>query len=191
MFLFLINCGTSFAQKMEGEFLILTFVEKEKNVNHKEKVYYWIFQVDSLDSKDFVASKLFLSNFSSNNLIDCCKGFEMDPFLIFQETEYNFETGYLKFLSEFQELLLKRKKLQTIKIKWESGQSKKVKIFGTALIGKFCFSEYHKIGKERDGYYGKVALPHSDIYILESFWKSKEVKWKNKNLFLFNYSIIN
>ena len=192
IFCVLIFCANRLlAQKMDGKFLVLTFEENYKVSQHGVKEYYWIVSTDSLETKSLLLSKLYLSDFSSDDLAECCLGVDVDPSLVFETTEYNFMEGYLESLNIFESLVQNNRRwLQTIKVKWENGQSKTVKVYATAIEGLFCFSNYHVIGRARDGYLGKVVLPYSGFKLFDEFWESHESQLKSKDFSQTNYWII-
>lgn len=185
-------CTTSLsAQKMNSTFLIVSFEEAYKKSQHGTKDFYWIISSDSLESEELALSKLYLSDFSSDNLTDCCSGTDIDPSLVFDKTEYNFKEGYLKSIEVLENLVKNnRRKLQTIKIKWTNGQSKKVVVYATAIKGSFCTSNYHMIGRDRNGYLGKVVLPHSNFEVFDQFWESQGVRLKSRDFSQMDYDII-
>lgn len=190
--LVMIFCTTNvIAQKVNNTFLILCFEEDFKVSQHETKEYYWIVSTESLETKNLELAKLFMSDFSSDNLIDCCSGEAIDPFLVFDKTDYSFEDGYLNSLDYFENIVRShREKLQTIKIKWSNGQSKTVSIYGTVVKGSFCISNYHKVGRDRTGYSGKVALPYSSFEVVDDFWTSNGDQFRSIDFSQFNYSII-
>jgi hypothetical protein len=188
----MIICSSNvIAQKVNDTFLVLCFEEKFKVSQHDTKEYYWIVSTDSLETKNLELAKLFISDFSSDNLIDCFSGEAFDPFLIFDKTNYSFEAGYLNSLDYFESIVRgHREKLQTIKIKWSNGQSKTVSIYGTVVKGSFCISNYHAIGRERTGYSGKVAIPYSSFELVDGFWTSNGDQFRSIDFSQWNYSII-
>ncbi len=185
-------CATSLsAQKIDGTFLIISFEETYEISQHGTKEYFWIIPTDSLGSEELVLSKLFISNFPSDNLKDCCSGVDIDPSLVFDKTEYSFEDGYLKSLEILENLISKnRRKLQTIKIKWVNKQSKKIVVYATAIKGSFCTSNYHIVGRSRDGYLGKVVLPHSDFELFDKFWELHGTRLKSRDFSQMDYDVI-
>lgn len=179
------------AQKENNTFLVLCFEEDFKVSQHDTKEYYWIVSTESLETKNLELAKLFMSDFSSDNLIDCCSGEAIDPFLVFEKTDYSFDAGYLNSLDYFENIVRgHREKLQTIKIKWSNGQSKTVSIYGTVVKGTFCISNYHEVSRERTGYSGKVALPYSSFELVDGFWTSYGDQFRSIDFSQWNYSII-
>lgn len=192
MFLAMVFCTSNLiAQKVDNAFLVICFEEDYKMSQHKKKEFYWIVSIDSLESKNLDLSKLFMSDFSGENLIECCLGKEIDPYLVFDRTEYGFEDGYLNSLESFKRLVkANREKLQKIKIKWISGQSKTVSVYGSVVRGSFCISNYHVVGQARTGYSGKVVLPHSDFELVDDFWALNGGQLRSRDFFQWNYAII-
>lgn len=188
----MIFCSSNLiAQKVDNTFLVLCFEEDYKISQHDTKEYYWVVSIDSLESKSLELAKLFISGFSSDNLIACCSGEAIDPFLVFDKTEYGFEEGYLNSLDYFKSLVKNnRKKLQTINIKWSNKQSKKVSVYGTVVKGSFCITNFHVLGKARTGYSGKVVLPYSGFELITDFWTLNGNQLRSRDFSQWNYAII-
>ena len=107
------------------------------------------------------------------------RGKQIDPFLVFDDSRYDLDENYLQGLSRLKSLIqAKRRKVQSIKKKWANGQSIKISVYVTPIIGSFCSSEYHLLGQSRNGYGGLIYLPYlSDFQADESFWQSLEVDY--------------
>jgi len=114
-----------------------------------------------------------LKSFSKTDLIDCCNGKEIDPFVVYPNTSYDFDSTHFENLEQLEKILSKNKKLlQKIRKKWTSGhgQQETINIYATPVYGKFCSSDFHEIGKKRTGYEGKVYIPISSFSAYSEFW---------------------
>lgn len=171
------NLGSS--QVENGKYVIVTFEHTYKQSQHGKESFYWVVPNDSINSYETSLSKIFLDGFSVNNLEDCCEGKQIDPFLVFDDSRYDLDEDYLQSLSRLKSLIKeKRRKVQSIKKKWTNGQSVRISVYVTPIIGSFCSSEYHVLGQARNGYDGLVYLPYlSDFKVDKSFWQSLEVDY--------------
>lgn len=158
-------------------YVIISIEDSYKVSQHGAKSYYWIIELDSLNSYDFNPSYLFL-NFTKQNLDDCCNGIEVDPFLVFPDSKYEVDTFLTNELIKFKDIISNnKKKVLEIKKKWYSGQKLTVSIYATPVFGKFCSSDFHKIGQQRQGYYGKVYMPFSSFEYYHDFWEQDKSKF--------------
>jgi hypothetical protein len=161
-----------------SKYVIFTFEDTYKISGGLTKRYYWIIAQDSIKSIDNHVLYLFLDGFSKNNLTDCCNGKDIDPTTEFQNTSFDFTRDYSKGLDELDTLMLKnRKELQTVTKTWSLGQVEEIKVFATAITGKFCSSNFHKFGKKISDYKGKVYIPYSSFSYAEGFWESDKAKF--------------
>lgn len=161
-----------------GHYVVITFEDIYKISQHGKKDYFWIIPIDSLKSYESNLSKLFMSDFTKNNLDDCCKGNPIDPFVLIEGSIFIFEAGYSKDLGDLKQIVLKnRKRLQRITKKWETGQEETITIFATPLRGRFCSSQFEQFGQKRTGYHGQVFIPFSAFVYAEDFWKSTNAKF--------------
>lgn len=152
-------------------YVIISIEDSYKVSQHGTKSYYWIIEVDSLNSYDFNPSYLFL-NLTKQNLDDCCNGIEVDPFLVFPDTQFEEDTLHANDLRVLKDIIsVKRKKIMEITKKWSCGQKEVITIYATPVIGRFCRSDFHKIGQQRQEYYGKIYMPFSSFEYYHDFWE--------------------
>jgi hypothetical protein len=165
-----------FAQTL-GSYAIISFEDSYKISEHGTKRYHWIIETDSLESYNIEPSYLFL-NFSKENLEDCCDGIEVDPFLVFPSSKYEIDSIHSLDLEKLENIISqKRKKIMEVKKRWSSGQWEVVKVYVTPVIGKFCSSNFHEVGQQRQGYKGKVYMPFSSFEYQADFWESEKAKF--------------
>ncbi len=150
----------SMAQLEKKEFVVFTVEQSFKISQHDKKVYNFIVAVDSLVNYNYEIAPLYLEGFSYNNLSDCCSGNPVNPNLVFKNTTYDFKISYLNQLEEFEQLLNKKKKMiQTIKRKWNSGQKEIIKIYYTPVLGEFCSCGF----LDETSTVKKVFIPFSNV----------------------------
>jgi hypothetical protein len=126
-FLFFLVCFEAFSQSTSKEYVVITFEGHFKISQHGTETYFWIIPVDSISASSSSLSRLFVSNFSTNNLQDCCAGGPVDPILVTEVSNFKLDDKYLSSLENLRQLILHdRKKLQKITKKWESGQEETV-----------------------------------------------------------------
>jgi hypothetical protein len=171
--------GIVFAQQQTlKKYIIITFEDKYESSGEGISSYYWIIPQDSILSNNNNVSRLFLSHFSKNNLIDCCNGKDINPLLMPPGTNFEFDSNYDKILDELAQIIVKnRKKIQTTTKIWAYGQKEQITIFATPVLGKFCSSNFDKFGQVDYGYKGKVYLPYSSFSYLGEFWQSEKMKF--------------
>jgi hypothetical protein len=73
------------------KYVIFTFHEKYKISQHGEKYYYWILPQDSISINNFNIARLFMSEYSVNNLNDCCNRKDIDPELVRSVENYHLD----------------------------------------------------------------------------------------------------
>ena len=180
------------SQEVFQKYVIITFEDIYNVAKYEKKNYYWIVSQDSIISYNIVLSHLFIGGFSKTNLDDCRMGVFFDPYIITQNTNYNFDSIFYCNLTKLENILnKKKKKLQQIKKKWSTGKKEIITIFATPIIGIFCSSDYHILGQQRYGYNKKIYLPVSSFLYSEEFWKSDKAKFILKyDLSKLNFSII-
>ncbi len=183
-FLFFLVCFEAFSQSTSKEYVVITFEGHFKISQHGTETYFWIIPVDSISASSSSLSRLFVSNFSTNNLQDCCAGGPVDPILVTEVSNFKLDDKYLSSLENLRQLILHdRKKLQKITKKWESGQEETVRVYATAIEGDLCQCDFHSIGQQRTGYKGKVCIPKSSFSSHEDFWKSPQASFILKHDF--------
>jgi len=172
LLLLLVSYG-AFSQGALKEYVVITVEDQYKVSQHGTQTYFWIVPIDSVISSATNLSRLFLSDFSANNLQDCCVGSAVDPIVVTESSNFKLDGNYLAELESLRKVILQnRRKLQKITKKWTSGQEETVQIFATAIRGEFCECSFHPIGQQRTGYKGNVCVPKSSFSSYEDFWKS-------------------
>ena len=169
----------SFSQVSNSEaYVIITIEDTYKISQHGTQTYFWIVPVDSIKSYNTTMSRLFLSDFTMNNLDDCCSGKAIDPFVYEQNSNFSIDATYSASLKNLKELVLKnKKKVQRIEKKWYSNQNETIVVYATPVSGKFCSSDFHPIGQHRTGYHGRVYVPKSSFAHSENFWSSLKANY--------------
>lgn len=183
----------SFAQSERPvPYIIFTIEDTYKVSQHGTQTYFWIIPVDSIKSHNMTISRLFLSDFTRSNLEDCCLGKPFDPFVYDQDPSIALDSDYRERLDNLKQLVRQRKKkIQKIDKKWESGQAETVVIFATPVVGEFCSSDFHPIGQHRTGYRGRVYLPKASFRYDDTFWSSSRADYVMKKDFsLLDFDII-
>jgi len=172
LLLLLVSYG-AFSQSASKEYVVITVEDQYKVSQHGTQTYFWIVSIDSVISSATNLSRLFLADFSANNLQDCCAGNAVDPVVVTESSNFKLDEGYLAELESLRKLILQdRRRLQKVTKKWMSGQEETVQIFATAIRGEFCKCSFHPIGQQRTGYKGNVCVPKSSFSSYEDFWKS-------------------
>jgi len=159
------------------QYVIFSFEQTHKVSQHGLKEYFWILPVDSLKGYDSQLYPLFLKGISTDNIVDCCAGKEIDPFLVFENTDFYLDSINSAVISNLINTLRKNsRKVQTIRKVWSSGQKESIRIFATPVAGHFCFSQFHPIGQQRTGYKGVISVPSSLASIIPEFWDTTKSK---------------
>jgi len=195
IFLSLIATNATYPQQKSISDYVIIIAEKGSKISqHKTQAYYWIASTDSIGSYDFKLSKLFLSNFSKNNISDCILEKEVDPFLVVEGVtyDYGFETEYLTTKKNLNEVIKKyKKRIQKIRKNWLSGQEEIINVYAVFIKGEFCQTKYHWIGEERTGYKGKIFFPISNFEYANDLWEIDEIKYiLNRDYSNFEFDII-
>jgi hypothetical protein len=183
----------SFSQRTgPGLYVVITFEDVYKISQHGKRDYFWIISNDSLKSFESKLSKLFMSDFTKNNLDDCCGEKPIDPFVLTEGSIFIFDAGYSKELENLKQIVFKnRKRLQRISKKWDAGQEETITVFATPMYGRFCSSEYYLSGQTRTGYKGRVFLPFSSFTYADDFWKTANAKFiLNRDFSRLNFEMI-
>jgi hypothetical protein len=193
LILFILSFGHfnySYGQEQKS-YIIISFEDVYKKSQHGKKTYYWIIARDSVNTYDVKLSYLFF-DFSKQNLEDCCNGVAVDPFLVFPGSKYEIDTQNSSELFKLKEIITrKKKKIMKVEKKWATGQKETIIVYATPVIGKFCSSNFHEIGQQRQGYKGKVYMPYSNFEYQEAFWNSAEAEYiLNSDISSFNFDVI-
>ena len=176
LILFVLSGYITIAQKPElHSFIILTVEDSFSKGFEGVKKYYWIIETDSIKSSNSVFYPLLLSGFSKANLEDCCKGIDVDPFVLTEkDSVFDMGSGYFKKSEYLDKLIVsKRKKTQQITKEWTLKQNKElITFYITPIKGRFCSSGFAKTGQWRTGYNGKIFIPYSTFEVNLDFWNS-------------------
>lgn len=162
----------------QSNYVILTVEDSFSRGFEGVKKYYWIIETDSIKSSNGVFYPLLLSNFSKANFENCCKGIDIDPFVLTQaDSVFDMGSDYFKESESLSKLILsKRKKTQQIVKEWVFKKSKEIITFYiTSIKGRFCSSGFAKTGQWRTGYTGKIFIPYSSFELNLDFWKSTKL----------------
>lgn len=160
------------AQVEAKRFVVITFEHSYRWSMHGKQWFHWIMPVDSILSDESAISKVYLGDFSLNNLEDCMNHKPVDPLLIFSDTDFDLGKNHFEALDRLESVVIKgRKKVFQTRLKWASGQRKRVRVYVTPIIGAFCSTEYHPYSQEREGYYGLIYLALNTGFRLDdTFW---------------------
>jgi hypothetical protein len=167
-----------FAQSGPKGYVIISFEDTWKVSFEGKIIYPWIIPQDSINSVDFPLSYLFVSHISTKDVIDCKNGLPIDPGTIFSVPNDTFDVTVNDQIALLKDILSKNKRqIESITKKWEIGQVEKVVVYATPVIGEFCFTGYHKVGKASDRYKGKVCIPLSSFTVDKTFWENSKSKF--------------
>ncbi|MBS1748193.1 MAG: hypothetical protein JST21_18695 [Bacteroidetes bacterium] len=159
-------------------YVILTVEDSFSRGFEGVKRYYWIIETDSIKSLGSVFYPLLLSEFSKNNFENCCKGIDIDPFVLTPaDSVFDIGSGYFKESEYLSKLIFsKRKRTQQIIKEWTLKKSKElITFYITPIKGKFCYSGFAKTGRWRTGYNGKIFIPYSTFEVNLDFWRSPQL----------------
>lgn len=189
-----ISMSKVYSQDKVRSYVVLSFVEEFKTSQHSKRAYFWIIPVDSLSSYEADIAKVFLSDFTKNNIDSCCKNKAFNPFIVMTDTNFVLEDDSKMELANLVDIVISRKrKIETITRKnWSTGQKQTVTVFATPIHGEFCYSLYIPMTRtpQRE-YSGLVYLPLKKFRYDDSFWKSSESKYiTNRSFYAFKYGII-
>lgn len=182
------------AQKPDVKsYIILTVEDSFSRGFEGIKRYYWIIETDSIKSSTTVFYPLLLSGFSKDNFENCCKGIDIDPFVLTPaDSVFDIGDKYLKESEYLNKLIFsKRKRTQQIIKEWTLKKSKElVTFYLTPIKGRFCYSDFAKTGQWRTGYNGKIFIPYSTFDVNLDFWGSSQLSILSKidfSNFKFNF----
>jgi hypothetical protein len=161
------------------KYIVVTFEEKWKISGEGPYYYYWIVPEDSVKSDANPFSYLLLRLFHKNELTDCCNGKDFNPFVIYTKEHYeDLDAEYNKNFDQLMQIVLKkRKKVQEIIKKWQTGQEQDITVFATPVSGKFCSSYLDKFGQYDYHYKEELYLPYSSFTYTPEFWDSAKAKF--------------
>lgn len=173
----------------ESSYVIISF-ERERVYSNKKKekeIFYWIIHTDSTHSKGLHLTPLYLGGFSNTDLIKCNKGDTINPYLITDETNFEFDESYNQQLSLLISLISNNQiRVQTIKKSWGNKLKEVINIYATPIDGNF--TSCHLESFNLIDYKGKVFLPLSNFSYFMEYWdtpNSKNVKFADYTFFYF------
>lgn len=176
--------GKVYSQEISN-FIVITF-ERERKLNKREKqkdVFYWISNIDSIQSKGYRMYPLYLSGYSVQDLKKCCNNDTINPFIITDQTNFNFTQNHIETVNTLKQLINnKRIKIQVITKKWGENFQETIKVYATAVKGGFHFCELQSFNYI--DYKGIIYLPSSKCTQIDTFWKSL----KARNVMYADYS---
>lgn len=146
----------------KGQFYcILSFERIRKGQADGTEIFFWMAEADSVKSQGFKLSPLYLGSFSNTLLQSCAEGDTVNPYLVTEDDNYEFEKGYEEMLSDLSaSILSKKEKIQTIKKAW--GKDKEtVTVYLTMVKGTFYDCQMTSFGYI--DYQGKIFLPAGGI----------------------------
>jgi hypothetical protein len=195
IFLLLTTCiSRGFSQENGRSYVVLSFVEEFKVGQHSKRAYFWIIPVDSLMSYEAHIAKVFLADFTKNNVDSCCENKAINPFVVMTDTNFEIENELKIELSNLIDIVISRKKkIETIiRRNWNTGQKQTVSVFATPIHGEFCYSPYTQMTRTpQNEYNGLVYLPLRKFRYDDSFWKSSKAQYVLKrSYYAFPYAII-
>ena len=177
--LFVLAGHNTVAQKPElNSYVILTVEDSFSSGFEGVKKYYWIIETDSIKSSTSVFYPLLLSAFSKANFENCCKGIDIDPFVLTPaDSVFDIGSEYFKELEYLDKLIFsKRKKAQQIVKEWTLKKNKElITFYITPIKGRFCTSGFAKTGQWRTGYNGRIFIPYSTFEVNLDFWNSTQL----------------
>ena len=176
---FLLAGYNTMAQKPAlKSYVILTVEESFSSGFEGVKKYYWIIETDSIKSSTIGFYPLLLSGFSKANFESCCKGIDIDPFVLTPaDSVFDIGSEYFKELEYLDKLIFsKRKKAQQIVKEWILKNNKElITFYITPIKGRFCSSGFAKTGQWRTEYNGRIFIPYSSFEVNIDFWKSTQL----------------
>jgi hypothetical protein len=161
----------------DKSFVIITYEQKFSKSFEGIHRSFWITPDDSILSTGVIFYPILLSGYFKNDLDSSCIGKEIDPYFSSPIKENNLEPKEQKALEFLQTLIFaKRKKIQTIVKKWNSGNEELITIYATPILGSFCYSKFSFTGQKRSGYFGQFYIPFSQIQENDNFWHGSKAK---------------
>jgi len=170
-----------------ANYVIITFEMIRSTEPKAEKKFYWIAPTDSIKKSDFYLFPLYLAQYSKDNLDGCIEGDTIDIFTVTTDTRYNFGEAYESDISTLTSLIdSRRKKVQTIAMKWDKGYKEEVNVYATPINGKFCNClQNHMVGA-KVAFKGLIFIPITGFNFDDNFWASE----KSKKILFANYSSV-
>lgn len=180
------------AQLANQRYVIITFEDSYKISFEGKKIYSWIVPQDSINSSDFQLAFLFLSKLSTKDIFDCKSNKPIDPGTNFKEPNDTIDIQNEKQCEKLKSIIeRKKRKVFSILKKWETGQSEKIDVFVTPIIGEFCFADFHFLGKMATKYDGRVSILSGNFKFDDAFWKERKATYVlHKDFSGFRFDII-
>ena len=158
-------------------YVIITCEQKFSKGFEGIKRTFWIISADSILNTATNFAPLLLSGYFKNDIDSCCTGKEIDPYFSSPTKDNYLDTAQKKALDVLQTIVFTgRKKIQTTIKKWSSGNQEQTTIYGTSVLGSFCFSKFNYTGQKRSGYTGLLYIPYSRIEADNKFWNASKGK---------------
>ncbi|MBS1600824.1 MAG: hypothetical protein JST75_21570 [Bacteroidetes bacterium] len=164
IFLFLASVTASGQISDNAKYVVISFEKKvNKYSQHGIQNFYWIVQIDSVKDKNFKLEPLFF-RFSTNDFRDCLKGEKINPFVITDSTNFDFEKDYILSKKNLSQIIEQKKIwVQTITKKWSENLIEEIKVFVTPIIGRFCTCEFMPENQNDRVYSGHIKIPYSSF----------------------------
>lgn len=155
-----------------------TYLIIEYHVDYKFSVHdqvprLWILE-NPLDSLKEKISPLFLAGYSVGDIESCYESQAVDPFIQTRQSSYSFDESHYTSIETLKDVVsVNRILLQSLKIKWKSGQRVSIKIYATPIFGKFCSTVFTDYRQEMTDYSGEIYFPIGEYRYDDSFWGSE------------------
>lgn len=156
----------------EKEYLILT-IETDTNIDgHPGKTYYGIAEFDPKNPENELEfySLIMELYYSSDQYEDCCEGTPYRPYVFTRESKFDFDENLEDRMTELLEFVrVNRRKLQTIKMKWDNKYNEKTIIYGTPIKTNICSCELISKNSLKDD--DRIFFPKDKFKLNNDYWK--------------------
>lgn len=168
--------GFAQSQKQISTYAIITFVDSYKISQHDKKEYNWIVPLGLAKNDSLVFSRLITEDYSTANICNCLAGKNIEPYIsITDSCDKPIKINY-DDLSTLRLIINKKKKrFQSIRYNWKSGQIRKVDIFITTVRGVFCSGTIGPVGRHLYNYNGRLFMPISELSFLSIPWHDNSI----------------
>jgi len=157
-------------------YLIIEYQADYKFSVHNERSRLWIIE-NPTESVMQKISPLFLTGYSVGDVESCKESQSVDPFIQTKESSCNFDKSHYASIETIKDLVTEnRKLLQTMVIKWKSGQRVKIKVYATPITGEFCSTVFTDYRQEMTNHYGNIYFPIGAFSYDHFFWESTKGK---------------
>jgi hypothetical protein len=161
-------------QAFRGTYLLFTFEETASRSPHGTQTYYWLQPLDSIAHGPLLRP-LFMQGFSQQDELACCQGQAINPYAVTQSSSYNFDQPHYAAVDSLRHLLqTQRRKMQTIRKRWASGQQQTLTVYLTPVSGVFCAANFLQVGLYATSCAGRLYLPRAKFVGVPSFWHRSE-----------------